>query len=114
MRIALAMMCVGLLVSGCGNSKPSPEELAALKPSDPALAGLYDHSCKACHAVADSGAPLVHDRDAWAPRWDKGLPTLVTHAITGFQAMPAGGQCSACTRQDYEALIRFMADEEKP
>ena len=113
MRIAFIFICTGLLLAGCGQSKPTPEELASLKPANPALAQLYDHSCKACHAVEGSGAPLVHDHDAWDPRWQKGLPTLVTHAITGFQAMPAGGQCSACTRDDYEKLIRFMADEDK-
>ena len=113
MRAALVIVCAGLFLAGCGKAKPTAEELAALKPGDPALASLYEHSCKACHAVADSGAPLVHDRDAWEPRWQKGLPTLTTHAITGFQAMPAGGQCSACTRDDYEKLIRFMAEEDK-
>ena len=114
MRHAFVILCAGLALAGCGKSKPSPEELASLKPTDPALAGLYDHSCKACHAVADSGAPLVHDHDAWDPRWQKGLPTLVTHAITGLQARPAGGQGSACTREGYEKLIRFMAYEGKP
>ncbi|HEY7977948.1 MAG TPA: c-type cytochrome [Rhizomicrobium sp.] len=113
MRIVFIMFCAGLALAGCGKSKPTPEELANLKPADPALAQLYDHSCKACHAVDGSGAPLVHDHDAWDARWQKGLPTLVSHAITGFQAMPAGGQCSACTREDYEKLIRFMADEDK-
>lgn len=113
MRVILTLCCAGLLLSGCGKSKPSPEELATLKPADPAVANLYEHSCKACHAAEGSGAPLVHDRDAWAPRWQKGLPTLTEHAITGFQAMPAGGQCNACTREDYEKLIRFMADEDK-
>ncbi|HSM95641.1 MAG TPA: c-type cytochrome [Rhizomicrobium sp.] len=112
MRVALMVVCAGLALADCGRGKPSAEELANFKPADPALATLYDHSCKACHAVADSGAPPVHDHDAWEPRWQKGLPTLVSHAITGFQAMPAGGQCSACTREDYEKLIRFMADEE--
>jgi cytochrome c5 len=114
MRTTLIALCAALVLTGCGKSKPTPEELAALKPADAALASLYEHSCKACHAVPDSGAPLAHDRDAWDARWRKGLPTLTEHAITGFQAMPAGGQCSACSREDYEKLIRFMADREQP
>jgi len=114
MRIVLALGCAGLLLSACGEKKPTAEELAALKPADAATAALYEHSCKACHAVPDSGAPLVHDHAAWDARWGKGLPTLTEHAITGFQAMPAGGQCSACSREDYEKLIRFMADKEQP
>jgi cytochrome c5 len=103
-----------LALSACGQKPKAPtaQELAALKPADAHLAALYEHSCKACHAREGSGAPLTHDHAAWDPRWEKGLPTLRDHAILGFQAMPAGGQCAACTAQDYEALIRFMADEE--
>ena len=83
-----------------------------LKPADARLAALYEHSCKACHTRPDSGAPLVHDHGAWDARWAKGLDVLKGHAILGFQAMPAGGQCAACTVQDHQALIRFMADRE--
>jgi cytochrome c5 len=71
--------------------------------------------CKAAKPVMPTPIPvrrLVHDRAAWDVRWAKGLPTLVDHAIVGFQAMPAGGQCVACTPKDYEGLIRFMADHE--
>lgn len=92
--------------------RPTPEQLQTMKPTDAHEAQLYVQSCKACHANPLSGAPLVHDHAAWDPRWAKGLPTLLNHAVVGFQAMPAGGQCTACTARDYEALIRFMADEE--
>lgn len=64
-----------------------------------------------CHARTGTGAPLVHDHDAWDPRWDQGLETLTQHAIQGYRAMPAGGQCATCTMEDYRALIRFMADQ---
>ena len=114
MKILLPLALASLVLTACAPKAGPPADLATLAPADPRLAQLYADSCKACHTVADSGAPLVHDHDAWDPRWQKGLPTLVTHAITGFQAMPAGGQCSACTREDYEKLIRFMADEDKP
>ena len=92
---------------------PTPEQAALLRPADARLAGLYETSCKACHAIPDSGAPMVHDAAAWAPRWKQGLPVLVDHSILGFNAMPAGGQCATCTPADLEALIRFMADHEE-
>jgi cytochrome c5 len=103
------------IVAGCDQrpSTPSTNQLATLKPADPRVAQLYEHSCKACHAAIGSGAPLVHDKEAWNPRWLKGLSTLRDHAIVGFQSMPAGGQCAVCTPKDYEVLIRFMADREK-
>ena len=87
----------------------TPEQSAALKPADTRLAGLYDSSCKACHAVADSGAPLTGDRTQWDARWAKGEALLLQHTQVGFGAMPAGGHCFTCTPADHAALIRFMA-----
>lgn len=109
-----AVFCIAVLVlmSSCDSSPPTPAQLAVLRPADARLAQLYEHSCKACHAMPGSGAPLVHDHSAWAARWAKGLPVLRDHAIIGFQAMPAGGQCAVCTPADYEEMIRFMADRE--
>ena len=109
------ILCVAALLSlaGCNPpSRPTAEQLATLKPAGAHLATLYTQSCKACHANENAGAPLVHDHAAWDARWAKGLPVLVDHAIVGFQAMPAGGQCAACTKKDYESLIRFTADHE--
>jgi cytochrome c5 len=100
------------LVACNAPSRPTAGQLASLKPAEHREADLYAQSCKACHTKPDSGAPLVHDHAAWDPRWAKGLPMLLDHAIVGFQAMPAGGQCATCKRKDYEALIRFMADRE--
>ncbi|MFZ5669156.1 MAG: c-type cytochrome [Pseudomonadota bacterium] len=111
----LASSLVGaLLLAACAPAKPAPtpEQAALLKPADARLAGLYETSCKACHAIPESGAPLVHDPKAWAPRWKQGLPMLVDHTIQGFNAMPAGGQCATCTPAEFEGLIRFMADRE--
>ncbi|HVY83837.1 MAG TPA: c-type cytochrome [Caulobacterales bacterium] len=108
---------LGLLVTlaACG---PAPEHLSpqqilaraeAAAPGDPRLAELYRGACRECHARADSGAPLVHDHAAWDPRWAKGEATLLDHTISGFNGMPAGGQCFSCTTDDYRALIAFMA-----
>lgn len=109
---ALVLACLVLAACGQKSSGP-PKDPASLRPADPARAALYEQSCKACHANPDSGAPLVHDHNAWDPRWDKGIDVLTEHAVEGFQAMPAGGQCATCTADDYRALIRFMADREK-
>ena len=90
----------------------TPAELATIKPSDPRLAQLYEHSCKACHAQPGSGAPMVHDAVQWDRRWKKGPDVLLSHVILGFKGMPAGGQCATCTPADYQALIRFLANKE--
>ena len=116
---------IALALMGCSRqSPPAPvaetssaasSPAAAAKPVEPAdkrLAWLYDASCRACHGRAGTGAPVAGDAAAWAPRWSKGLPALVDSAVKGKGGMPAGGQCFACRREDYAALIRFMAGHE--
>ena len=113
---SIGAILLALALTACGASPspaPTPEQAALLRPSDPHLSELYVTSCKACHTIAESGAPMVHDAAAWGPRWKQGLPVLVDHSIQGFNAMPAGGQCATCTPADLEALIRFMADHEE-
>ena len=113
-RISAILLALALTAcSPAPKPAPTPEQAALLKPADTRLAGLYETSCKACHTIAESGAPMIHDAKAWAPRWKQGLPVLVDHSIQGFNAMPAGGQCATCTPADLEALIRFMADQEE-
>jgi cytochrome c5 len=107
----LVVATAGLALCACTPpAKPiTPEQSAALVPADGRLAALYEASCKTCHTIKASGAPLSGDAAAWAPRLKQGMPTLVGHTVQGFKAMPAGGQCAGCTAADYEALIHFMA-----
>ena len=115
MRRALVLAASALILSACGATPPpppTPEQALALRPADARLSALYETSCHACHAIPGTGAPLVHDRAAWDPRWKQGEPALLDHAIQGFNAMPATGQCATCTPADFQALIRFMAGRE--
>jgi cytochrome c5 len=56
---------------------------------------LFQQTCSACHGAGIAGAPKAGDKAAWAPRIQKGLPTLYEHAEKGFQGssgvMPAKG-----------------------
>ena len=110
--LALASLAA---VAACGAPAPAPpteNEIARAEsaaPSDPRLESLYSQSCKTCHAVADSGAPLTLNRAAWDPRWAKGEDALLQSVIAGLNGMPAGGQCFSCSQEDYRALIAFMA-----
>lgn len=107
-------LAAALVVTACNAPQPAltPEQVMALTPADARLAGLYETSCKACHAMPGNLAPQVHDRAAWDPRWKQGEAVLLDHTIQGFNAMPAGGQCASCTPDDFRGLIRFMAGRE--
>ena len=60
---------------------------------------VYDAACTACHSTG-----------AWSPRIEKGLDTLVNHAINGFNAMPAKGGCSGCSDEEIESAVEHMVE----
>jgi len=101
-----------LILAACAKPAGPPADYASLAPADPRLAGLYEGACKTCHTNPAAGAPLTHDARAWLPRWHQGEAVLLDHVVQGYRAMPAGGQCAACTPEDYRALIRFLAGHE--
>lgn len=72
---------------------------------------VYSSACQACHAAGVAGAPVTGNADAWAPRIDKGLETLVSHAINGFNAMPPKGGCGSCSDDDIQAAVEYMVEQ---
>lgn len=72
---------------------------------------VYDAACMACHNTGAAGAPKLGDAGAWSGRVEKGLDTLVSHAINGFNAMPAKGGCGSCSDADIEAAVEYMVSE---
>ena len=111
-RPALFLICT--LIAGCAppqspSSADATARASVLLPQDPRLASLYQQSCRSCHAVPGTGAPLTGDRSQWDARWAKGLPLLLQNTVAGLNGMPPGGQCFSCSAADYEALIRFLS-----
>lgn len=102
-----------LAVAACGKQEaaaPADSSAAvAARPSDPALAEVYDGSCKLCHTNPAAGAPLSGDHKAWAPRVAQGTDTLLDHTINGYQGMPPMGMCMQCSEEELIALIEFMS-----
>ena len=120
MRLAITTTLLLLLtlgMAGCGDTAPGNQaalETASrtLSPQDGTLAEIYDRSCRSCHTIAATGAPLTGDVAAWKTRLDKGMNTLVDNVIHGFGGMPPFGMCMDCSPEQFEALIVFMAAAE--
>ena len=103
-----------VVLTGC-DSGPSIETLErnakAAKATDESVAKLYQRSCASCHTIAATKAPLVGDVQAWQPRLDKGMNTLIDNVVNGFGGMPPFGMCMDCDGEDFEKLIEFMAQD---
>lgn len=70
---------------------------------------IYEQYCHVCHEAGVAGAPKFRDANDWKPRLAKGIPTLVSVATKGLNAMPAKGTCVDCSEADLKAAIEYMA-----
>jgi len=74
-------------------------------------------SCAACHGAGIAGAPALGDTADWGPRIAKGLETLYSNAINGYQGaagyMPAKGGNAALSDDSVKAAVDYMAQAVK-
>ena len=82
-------------------------------PTAPKPAGeVFRTVCAACHETGAAGAPRIADRAEWLRRFnEKGLDTLVSHSINGFQGMPARGGNPGLSDEEVGNTVRFMLAE---
>lgn len=86
----------------------------AAAPAEPRSgAQVYDAYCHICHTAGVSGAPKIGNAGDWAPRLDKGMETLYTHAWSGFNAMPAKGMCMDCSEDEIHQAVDHMINSAK-
>jgi cytochrome c5 len=76
---------------------------------------IWQGTCEACHAEPASGAPLVTDKAAWAPRLAKGKEALYRSALRGFSGpkgteMPARGGNASLTDAQVKSAVDYMTD----
>ncbi len=109
----LALAALILLASAC-----TPQEQNVGLDTKPIklsveLDAIYQRSCKNCHEVEATGAPLLGDKTRWSEILDKGMDTVLDRAMSGYQGMPPFGQCFECSPEQIEALIMYMSNPEK-
>ena len=113
--LSLPFLILACMLSGCAKEQSAAAVLVEISsrgytPQDTSIAALYNRSCRSCHTIAATGAPLTGDSAAWSIRMTKGLDVLVDNVVNGFGGMPPLGMCMDCEIEDFEALIVFMAE----
>jgi cytochrome c5 len=99
-------------------SKPEPTEPEAQASSGIDLVAgkqVYDSTCSLCHNMGIAGAPKFGDQALWAARLEKGMDTLVTHAIKGFTSeagnvMPPKGGRPELSNDEVKNAVAYMLD----
>lgn len=92
-------------------SEAAPTQVAAAPPAVDHKQGeqLYNTSgCAACHVSGVLNAPMLGDKEAWAPRIAQGMETLVDHAVNGFKSMPPKGGNVTLTDEQVAEIVGYM------
>jgi len=94
------------------------EEPPATEPESPQVAFggsldgemIYNNACQACHMAGAAGAPqLVAEQ--WQGRIEQGVDTLVSHAINGYNAMPAKGGRMDLSDEQVRVSVEYMLEQ---
>lgn len=64
--------------------------------------------CALCHRAGMMSAPRLGNAKDWAPRIKKGLDTLYSNAINGFNMMPARGSRTSLSDDEVKAAVDHM------
>ncbi|MEN8249012.1 MAG: c-type cytochrome [Bacteroidota bacterium] len=121
------IISLGIILSSCGGGekaedtgdKPAVKSMLAEEtPAGPdAEKGkvIYDTKCMACHLTGVTGAPMFKENERWVEIANKGMDTLVSQAINGFQGeqglMPPRGGFPDLTDDDIKNGIAYMLQE---
>jgi len=79
--------------------------------------GVYEKTCKTCHATGIMGAPKPCDKKDWDARSAKGMDVLAKNAIKGYKGkkgtMPPKGGNPKLSDDEIKAAIKYMLDASK-
>ncbi len=98
---------VTYMVNQSGGNWVEPRSKTAT-PSGRSGEQVVKAQCTKCHQEGLNGAPRIGDREAWTPRFSKGLDALVRSASGGHGGMPARGGKADLTDAELRNAITYM------
>jgi cytochrome c5 len=72
---------------------------------------IYERVCSNCHSSGVMDAPKFCDLTDWKPRMVHGMEHLITHAVNGFNNMPAKGGMESLTVAESADAVAYMVDQ---
>lgn len=94
---------------------PKTEEVAEVDEHTAKGEKVFKSTCAMCHQTGAAGAPILGNKDEWAPRIAQGNATLYDHAIKGFTGtkgmMPTKGGNPSLSDEDVQAAVDYMVSK---
>lgn len=78
--------------------------------ADRAPAEVVKTQCARCHEAGTANAPKPGDKAAWAPRFNRGIDSLVLSAIRGHGGMPPRGGKADLTDGELRGAVLYLFD----
>ena len=88
----------------------TPAEAPAEATADAGKA-IYDKTCFACHLTGVANAPLLGNKEMWAPRIALGADALYASVINGKGAMPPKGGAMQLSDDDVKTAVDYMVSQ---
>ncbi|WP_432696979.1 c-type cytochrome [Marinobacterium sp. YM272] len=88
----------------CGGAAAAPVAAGGARSGE----SIYTGKCAACHGTGVLGAPKFGTDEMTARLDEKGMETLMNHALNGFNAMPPKGTCADCSDDEIKSAIEYM------
>ena len=89
---------------------PATTEAPAEATADAGKA-IYDKTCFACHLTGVANAPLLGNKEMWAPRIALGTDALYASVINGKGAMPPKGGAMQLSDDDVKTAVDYMVSQ---
>lgn len=72
---------------------------------------VYNEICASCHGSGALNSPKFEDKSAWGKRIAQGYPTLLEHALKGFNKMPARGGAPDLSDMEVARGVAYMTNK---
>ncbi len=107
---------VDYMVAAAGKSTAGASSAKTPYVPDTSLARgkqVYTQVCSICHDKGELGAPIIGDKQTWAPLIAKNMDILVYNSIHGYKGHPPKGACYQCTSADIIAAVKYMVQQSR-
>ena len=91
----------------------APAPVATAAPASMTGGEVVAQVCALCHSTGMMSSPKLGKASDWAPRIEKGIDTLYSNAINGFNMMPARGGRPDLSDDDVKAAVDHMLSQVK-
>jgi cytochrome c5 len=72
---------------------------------------IYEAHCAVCHSQRQSGAPVIGNKEIWAPILDQNMDVLFKKSLSEHSHLSQGNNCTGCSDAEIIAATKYIAQQ---